>query len=78
VTAFAYLKSAMSLAESATACKVPEWSSPIAELLHEWKPIYGGLRLVLGNDLALDSVRRAEALSRRWENLSQEGLPTED
>ncbi|WP_405536435.1 SIR2 family protein [Streptomyces sp. NBC_00075] len=71
VTAFAYLESVMSLAESATECNVPEWSTPIAELLHEWKPIYSGLRLVLRNDLALDSVRRAEALSRRWENLSE-------
>lgn len=71
VTAFAYLESAMLLAQSAKDCDVPEWSTPIANLLHEWKPIYSSLRLALGNDLALDSVRRAEALSRRWERLSE-------
>ncbi|MEU0629980.1 SIR2 family protein [Streptomyces sp. NPDC005989] len=71
VTAFAYLEAAMSLAESATERNIPEWSAPIADLLHEWKPIYSGLRLVLGNNPAQDSVRRAEALSRRWERLSE-------
>ncbi|MBL1287077.1 hypothetical protein JKV81_09490 [Streptomyces sp. For3] len=62
---------AMSLAESVTECDVPEWSTPIAELLHEWKLIYSGLRLDLRHDLAPDSVRRADVLSRRWRNLSE-------
>ena len=71
VTAFAYLESAMSLAENATDCNLPEWSTSIADLLYEWELVYNHLRLVLGNDPALDSVRRAEALSRRWGNLSE-------
>ncbi|WP_272919295.1 hypothetical protein [Streptomyces sp. SID8352] len=40
-------------------------------MLHERKLIYSGLRLDLRYDLALDSVRRADVLSRRWRNLSE-------
>ncbi|MEU8433636.1 SIR2 family protein [Streptomyces sp. NPDC029216] len=71
VTAFAFLQSAMSLAETARESAVRDWDGPLADLLDEWQQIYSGLRLLLGGNLALDSVRQAEALSRRWTKLTK-------
>ncbi|MGW1848669.1 hypothetical protein [Streptomyces sp. NPDC001966] len=58
VTAFAYLQSAMSLAETARESGVADWDCPVADLLRKWQQVYSGLHLLLGSNLAPDSVRQ--------------------
>lgn len=73
VTVFAYLAASLELLESLInehdGRDRNSTQTAVAQLRDDWERTYAGLRVTLNSDEDLESTRRAEALSSRWQSL---------